>query len=83
MWGLRPDFYYGKTVVGVFMWGALSDERTGLSFTVAAGSRQHSYSRVLATIFYCFRFETSLFVGSYVSQGYGGGIRPHLHTAFP
>jgi hypothetical protein len=22
------------------MWGALSDERTGLSFTVAAGSRQ-------------------------------------------
>jgi hypothetical protein len=34
----------------------------------------------LETIFYCLRFETSLFVASYVSQGYGGGILPHLHT---
>jgi hypothetical protein len=34
----------------------------------------------LATIFYCPRFETSLFVASYDSQGYGGGIRPRLHT---
>jgi hypothetical protein len=28
------------------MWGALSDETTGLSFTIAAGPRQRSYSRV-------------------------------------
>jgi hypothetical protein len=28
------------------MWGALSDERTGLSFTIAAGPRQHIHSRV-------------------------------------
>jgi hypothetical protein len=28
------------------MWGALSKERTGLSFTTAAGPRQHSQSRV-------------------------------------
>jgi hypothetical protein len=28
------------------MWGALSDERTGLSFTIAAGPRQLSQSRV-------------------------------------
>jgi hypothetical protein len=34
----------------------------------------------LATIFYCLRLETSLFVTSYYSQGYGGGIRPRLHT---
>jgi hypothetical protein len=34
----------------------------------------------LATEFYCLRFETSLFVGSYDSQGHGGGIRPRLHT---
>jgi hypothetical protein len=34
----------------------------------------------LATIFYCLRFENSLFVASYDSQGYGGGIRPRLHT---
>jgi hypothetical protein len=35
-----------KTVAGLFMWGALSDERTGLSFTTAAGPRQRSHSRV-------------------------------------
>jgi hypothetical protein len=34
----------------------------------------------LVTIFYCLRFETSLFVTSYDSQGHGGGIPPHLHT---
>jgi hypothetical protein len=31
-------------------------------------------------MFNCLRFETSLFVASYDSQGYGGGIRPRLHT---
>jgi hypothetical protein len=34
----------------------------------------------LVTIFYCLRFVTSLFIASYDSQGYGGGIRPCLHT---
>jgi hypothetical protein len=34
----------------------------------------------LVTIIYCLRFETSLFVGSYDSQGYGGSIRPRLHV---
>jgi hypothetical protein len=34
----------------------------------------------LATVFYCLRFETSLFVASYDSQGHGGSIRPRLHT---
>jgi hypothetical protein len=29
----------------------------------------------LVTTIYCLRFETSLFVASYDSQGYGGGIR--------
>jgi hypothetical protein len=28
------------------MWGALSDERTGLSFTITAGTSQRSHSRV-------------------------------------
>jgi hypothetical protein len=28
------------------MWGALSDERTGISFTIAPGPRQRSYSPV-------------------------------------
>jgi hypothetical protein len=34
----------------------------------------------LMTIFYCLRFVTSLFVNSYDSQGYSGGIQPRLHT---
>jgi hypothetical protein len=31
------------------------------------------------TIFYYLRFESSLFVASYDSQGHDGGIRPRLH----
>jgi hypothetical protein len=46
VWGVRPGFYYCQTVAGLFMWGALSDERTGLPFTIAAGPRQRSHSRV-------------------------------------
>jgi hypothetical protein len=32
-----------KTVAGLLMWGALSHERVGLPFTVAAGPRQRSH----------------------------------------
>jgi hypothetical protein len=46
VWGLWPDFYYCQTVVGLLMWGALSDERTGLYFTMAPGPRQRNYFRV-------------------------------------
>jgi hypothetical protein len=35
----------------------------------------------IVTIFYCLRFETSLLVASYDSQGHGGGIRTCLHTS--
>jgi hypothetical protein len=34
--GLRPDFYYCQTVAGLLMSGALSDEKTGLSFARVA-----------------------------------------------
>jgi hypothetical protein len=40
IWGLRPDFYYCQTVEGLLIWGSLSDERTGVSFTIAAGANQ-------------------------------------------
>jgi hypothetical protein len=46
VWGLRPHFYYYMKVAGLLMWGAVSDSRMGLSFTVAAGPRQRSHSRV-------------------------------------
>jgi hypothetical protein len=39
IWSLRPDFYYCQTVAGLLIWGALSDEMTDLSFTIAAGPR--------------------------------------------
>jgi hypothetical protein len=43
IWGLGPDLCYCLTVAGLLIWGALSDERTGLSFTIAAGPRQRSH----------------------------------------
>jgi hypothetical protein len=46
MWGLRPDLYYCLTVAGLLIWGALSDERSGLSFVCAAGPCQRSLSQV-------------------------------------
>jgi hypothetical protein len=45
-WGLWPDFYYCQTVAGLLIWGALSDESTGLSFTIAVGPRHCSHSWV-------------------------------------
>jgi hypothetical protein len=46
IWGFRPDFYYCQTVPGLLMWSALSDDRTGLSFTTPAGPRQCIHSQV-------------------------------------
>jgi hypothetical protein len=73
---LLPFDSYGLVL---FCVGALSDERTGLSFVHAVLALASAV--FLATIFYCLRFETSLFVASYDSQGHGGGIRPRLHTS--
>jgi hypothetical protein len=42
-WGLRQDLYYWLTVVGLLIWGALSDEWPGLSFTIPAGPRQRRH----------------------------------------
>jgi hypothetical protein len=95
----------------LLMWGALSDERTGLSFIVAAGLRQRNHSRVQIPWDSCPYFTASdsrlpqpggsgppiyipqeqdgpvypqalgsLFVASYDTRGYGGGIRTRLHT---
>jgi hypothetical protein len=45
MWGSWPDIYCCLTITVLLLWGALSDERTGLSFIYAAGLRQRSLSR--------------------------------------
>jgi hypothetical protein len=46
IWGLRQDFYYCQTAAGLLIWGTLSDERMGLSFTISAGPRQCSHFQV-------------------------------------
>jgi hypothetical protein len=76
IWDLRPNLYYRQTVVVLLMWGALSGE----SWASPAQSFSGPGPVGLATIFYSLRFETSLLVASYDSQGYGGGIRPCLHA---
>jgi hypothetical protein len=76
--GLRPDYYHCQMVAGLLMWGALS-----CCWPSPAKSFSCQSPVGLATIFYCLRFETSLFVASYDTQGYSGGIRPRLHTSPP
>jgi hypothetical protein len=48
IWVLGPDLYCCQTVEDLLIWGALSDERTGLPFKIVAGPRQrsHSWARV-------------------------------------
>jgi hypothetical protein len=43
--GTGPDCYYSQRVAGLLIWGAPSDKRTGLSFTIAAGPHQRSQFR--------------------------------------
>jgi hypothetical protein len=46
IWGPWPDICYCVTITVLFLWGALSGERTGLSFLCAAGPCQRRRSRV-------------------------------------
>jgi hypothetical protein len=41
--GITTKFLLLSDGCGFLMWGALSDERTGLSFTIVAGPRQWSH----------------------------------------
>jgi hypothetical protein len=43
--GAYDQIFISQTAAGLLTWGALSD-KMGLSFTIAAGLRQHSNSRV-------------------------------------
>jgi hypothetical protein len=64
------------------MWGVWREDRSAF-YKCSWSSPAQWFSGPspvgLVTIFYYLRFETSLFVASYDSQGYGGGIRPRLH----
>jgi hypothetical protein len=82
--GLRPDFNYCQTVAGLFMWGSLWREDGSVVYNCYWPSPAQSFSgpspEGLPTILYSIRLKKSLFVASYDSQGYGGDIRPRLHT---
>jgi hypothetical protein len=54
IWGLRPDFYYCLTVTGFLMWGALSDERTGLSFARVTVKSSKSAASMYNLHFACY-----------------------------
>jgi hypothetical protein len=81
--GLRPDVCYyqdgcGFVDVGRSLWR----ENGSVVYKCFSASPAQSCSDLsdleVVTIFYCLRFDTSLFVASYDSQGYGGGIRTRL-----
>jgi hypothetical protein len=44
--GAYDQIFIRQTIAESLMWGAVSDDRTGLSFTIVAGIRQHSHSLV-------------------------------------
>jgi hypothetical protein len=63
------------------MWGALSDKRMGLSFTIAAGQRSH----LVVCILYATGTGWSIYspgqrVPFSSPPTNRGGIRTHLHT---
>jgi hypothetical protein len=76
IWGPKPDFYHCQTIAGLLMWGALSDERTGLLFTIVAGplQRSHSRVRVLGDSWPYFTVSDSRFPQP-------GGPGPRIHVA--
>jgi hypothetical protein len=83
IWGSWPDIYYCLTVTVLFFVGRPLWREDGsvcciCCWSLPAQSFSGPSTFVFGTIFYCLRFETSLFVASYDSQGHGGGIRPHL-----
>jgi hypothetical protein len=66
IWGLRPDFYYCRTVACLLMWDTLSDERTGLSNYYVLG--HYPSSRLL------FAIVTNLWTGLSFAIGVYGNI---------
>jgi hypothetical protein len=49
-WGLTPDFFYCQKISSLLIWGALSDDRTGLSFTNTVGTRESHYYILLSQV---------------------------------
>jgi hypothetical protein len=61
IWGLRPGIYYCQTVAGLLMWGALSDERTGLSFARVTVSSNKSVVSMYNLHFTCYQMHVRVY----------------------
>jgi hypothetical protein len=72
-WRPRRDFCYCHTIAGLPMWGTLSDERAGLSFTTAAGLAS-------AVILGSQSWGTHDFTVSDSRLPQPGGSCPHIYT---
>jgi hypothetical protein len=73
---------YGLVSFGLPYWREVGSIFYICCWPLPAQSFSGLSSLELSTIFYCLRFETSLFVASYDSQGHSGGIRSRLHTGW-
>jgi hypothetical protein len=87
IWASWPDSHYCLTVTVLFYVGHPLWREDGSVFCICywplpALSFSGPSPLVLATILYCLRIESFLFVASYDSQGHCGGIRPRLRTGF-
>jgi hypothetical protein len=85
---------WGFVDIGRLLWGEGGFVVYNCCWPSPARSFSGTSPAGLMTIFYCLRFDTlptwvaqlyhqapcSPFVASYDSQGYGGGIRTHLHA---
>jgi hypothetical protein len=83
--GAYDQIFVTVTQLRVCLCGAFSLTRgqvcrLRLLLALASAVILRSESFGTRTIFYSLILETSLFVASYDSQGYDGGIRPRLHT---
>jgi hypothetical protein len=90
--GVKPQTgAQDQTLTGLLMWGALSDERTGVIYNCCWSSPAQSFSGPssggLMTIFYCIRLQTPSQPGGpgtriYIPQEQGSPVTPP-GTGFP
>jgi hypothetical protein len=83
--GAHDQIYITVRHLRVCWCGALSLTRDGSAvYNCSWPSPAQSFSGLstvrLVTVFYWLRFETSIFIAFYDSQGYSEGIRPRLYT---
>jgi hypothetical protein len=59
-WDQRPDLCYCQTPEGLWMWGSISDERTGLPFVaLIVSSTCHIYLQFYLLAFYIVIYQES------------------------